>query len=158
MNTKSILALTLSLLVTLTCSNCRSSLPPPIQNSEDIIVFQNVSLVPMTDEIILKNQTVLVQGSKIIDIGPSNTISIPQNSKRIDATGAYLMPGLADMHMHTRPDWNGWLSDWPVSPLHLYLANGVTTIRCFGPNGDTYGYIFRWRDKINNGELSGPTI
>ena len=36
-----------------------------------------------------------------------------------------------------RDDWNKWLSDWPVSPLYLYLANGVTTIRCFGPHGDT---------------------
>ena len=43
------------------------------------------------------------------------------------------MPGLADMHMHTRDNWDEWLSDWPVSPLILYLANGVTTIRCFGP-------------------------
>lgn len=35
------------------------------------------------------------------------------------------------MHMHLRYDW---ISDaWPVSPLKLYLANGVTTIRCFGP-------------------------
>jgi hypothetical protein len=40
------------------------------------------------------------------------------------------MPGLADMHMHLRYDW---LSDaWPVSPLNLYLANGVTTIRAIG--------------------------
>ena len=68
------------------------------------------------------------------------------------------MPGLADMHMHTRDDWNKWLSDWPVSPLYLYLANGVTTIRCFGPHGDSFGYVLRWKDKINSGQLIGPTI
>ena len=66
------------------------------------------------------------------------------------------MPGLADMHMHTRDNWDDWLSDWPVSPLHLYLANGVTTIRCFGPDSDTYGYVLRWRDKINNGQAFWP--
>jgi len=158
MNTKSILGITLSLLVILTCLECRRSLPPPVQKSEDIIVIQNVNLAPMTDEKIVKNQDVLVKGNRIIEIGPSKTIAVPENSKRIDGTGAYLMPGLADMHMHTRDDWNKWLSDWPVSPLYLYLANGVTTIRCFGPHGDTVGYVLRWREKINSGQLIGPTI
>jgi imidazolonepropionase-like amidohydrolase len=160
MNTKSILAITLSLLFILTCLKCRGSLPPPVQKSEDIIVFQNVNLVPMTNEKIVKGQTVLVKGKRIIEIGPSKRISVPQNTKVIDGTGVYLMPGLADMHMHTRDNWDEWLSDWPVSPLLLYIANGVTTIRCFGPLGDTsgYGYVLRWRDKINSGQLIGPTI
>jgi imidazolonepropionase-like amidohydrolase len=156
MNTKSILAIALSLISVLFCLKCRSSLPPPVQKSEDIIVFQNVNLVPMTDEKILKNQTVLVKGSRIIEIGPSKTIDEPENSKRIDGTGAFLMPGLADMHMHTRDNWNDWMGDWPVSPLLLYLANGVTTIRCFGP--EMSGYVLRWRDKINSGQLIGPII
>ena len=114
----------------------------------------------MTNEKIVKNQTVLVKGNRIIEIGPSKTITVPENSKRIDGSGAYLMPGLADMHMHTRDNWEEWLGDWPVSPLYLYLANGVTTIRCFGPLGDsdTFGYVLRWRDKINSGQLIGPTI
>ena len=112
----------------------------------------------MTDEKVIKNQTVLVKGKRIFEIGPSERIALPQNATVIDGTGAYLMPGLADMHMHTRDDWNEWLSDWPVSPLHLYLVNGVTTIRCLNPHGDTFGYVLRWRDKIKNGKLSGPTI
>ena len=112
----------------------------------------------MTDERIFKNHTVLIKGSRIIEIGPSKTIAVPKNSKRIDGVGTYLMPGLADMHMHTSDNWDDWLSDWPVSPFYLYLANGVTTIRCFGPLGDTFGYVLRWRDKINSGELSGPKI
>ena len=156
MNTKSILAIALSLISVLCCLKCRSSLPPPVQKSEDIIVFQNVNLVPMTNEKIVKGQTVLVRGKRIIEIGPSKRIAVPQNARVIDGTGAYLMPGLADMHMHTRDNWDDWMSDWPVSPLLLYLANGVTTIRCFGP--EMSGYVLRWRDKINSGQLIGPTI
>jgi imidazolonepropionase-like amidohydrolase len=156
MNTKSILAIALSLISVLSCLKCRGSLPPPVQKSEDIIVFQNVSLVPMTNEKIVKGQTVLVRGKRIIEIGPSKRIAVPQNARVIDGTGAYLMPGLADMHMHTRDNWDDWMSDWPVSPLLLYLANGVTTIRCFGP--EMSGYVLRWRDKINSGQLIGPTI
>ena len=91
----------------------------------------------MTNEKIVKGQTVLVKGKRIIEIGPSKRITVPQNTKAIDGTGAYLMPGLADMHMHITDNWDDWSSDWPVSPFDLYLANGVTTIRCFGPHGDT---------------------
>jgi imidazolonepropionase-like amidohydrolase len=158
MNLKSLFATLLSLLVITGCSKYRGALPSTVQKSEEVIAFQNVNLVPMTDEIIVKNQTVLVKGNRIIEIGPTGMVAEPENSKLIDGTGAYLMPGLADMHMHTRDDWNEWLSDWPVSPFYLYLANGVTTIRCFSPLGDTFGYVLRWRDKINNGQLIGPTI
>ncbi len=110
----------------------------------------------MTEDKIVKNQTVLIRGKKIIQIGPSNNIKAPRNSKIINGEGAFLMPGLTDMHMHTRDDWLS--SVWPVSPLNLYLANGVTTIRCFGPSGSSPNYILHWRDEINNGNLNGPTI
>ena len=58
----------------------------------------------MTEEGIVKNQTILIKGKKIIAIGSSNKVEIPENSKRIDGSGAYLMSGLADMHMYTRDD------------------------------------------------------
>jgi hypothetical protein len=125
-------------------------------SKDEITAFQNVNLVPMTDEKIVKNQTVLVKGKRIIEIGLSNEIAIPENSKLIDGSGAYLMPGLADMHMHTRDDWLS--PTWPVSPFNLYLANGVTTIRCFGPLGESPNYILIWRDAIIEGKLSGPTV
>ena len=125
-------------------------------SKDEITAFQNVNLVPMTDEKIVKNQTVLVKGKRIIEIGLSNEMTIPENSKLINGSGSYLMPGLADMHMHTRDDWLS--STWPVSPFNLYLANGVTTIRCFGPAGESPNYILIWRDAINKGKLSGPTV
>jgi len=125
--------------------------------SEDpITAFKNVNFVPMTGEKVFKNQTVLVKDKRIIEIGRSDEIAIPKNSQIIEGSGAYLMPGLADMHMHTRDDW---LSPaWPVSPFDLYLANGVTTIRCFGPSGDSPNYLLKWRDAIKKGKLSGPTV
>jgi hypothetical protein len=89
MNTKPVLALTLSLLAIMTCLKCRGGLPQEVHKSEDIFVFQNVNLVPMTDEKIVKNQTVLVKGNKITEIGPSETIAVPENSQRINGMGAY---------------------------------------------------------------------
>jgi len=124
--------------------------------AEKTTAFIHVNLVAMTDEKILLDQTVIVKESRIIAIGPTKEVAIPDNSKIIDGSNFYLMPGLADMHIHTDTRWlNG---GWPVSPLDLFLASGVTTIRDFGPQGAPPDYALRWRNEIKRGRLRGPTI
>jgi len=118
--------------------------------------FVRVNLVPMTKETIIPNQTVLVKGSRIIAIGLSGSTHIPEDAAIIDGSSAYLVPGLADMHMHTNTNWLS--DDWPVSPFYLYLANGVTSIRNFGSKGRSPVNVLHWREGINKGELIGPTI
>ncbi len=119
-------------------------------------VFIHANLIPMVTATVLPDQTVVVEGNRIAAIGPTSQTEIPPNSTVVNCQHAYLMPGLADMHMHLRYNW---LSDtWPVSPLKLYLANGVTTIRCFGPRGKTGRYGLTWRKEIESGRLDGPSI
>ena len=122
----------------------------------DNTAFVRVNLVPMTKEMIIPNQTVLVKGSRIIAIGPSSGTDIPEEASIIDGSDAYLVPGLADMHMHTNTNWLS--QDWPVSPFYLYLAHGITSIRNFGPKGRSPVNVLYWREGINKGELIGPTI
>jgi len=122
-----------------------------------MIAFVNVNLVPMTSDRVIENQTVLVEGSKIVVVGDSDAIQIPGDTQVIDGKGVYLMPGLADMHMHTRQDWED-RDIWPVHPLNLYLANGVTTIRDFAPQGSPLTYALQWREDIRNGTKIGPAI
>ena len=141
----------------LVLAGCSKPTEPPSAELDDRVkAFIHVNLVPMTNETVLADQTVLIEGRTIDSIGPSNEVDIPENAIIIDGKGAYLMPGLADMHIHTKEDWLS--ADWPVSPLHLYLANGVTTLRDFGPRGDDLTYVLRWRDEIDEGSLMGPTI
>jgi hypothetical protein len=125
--------------------------------SEETVAFTHVNLITMTSETVIENQTVLVEGSKIVAIGDSNTLRIPESAQVIDSNGAYLMPVLADIHMHTREDWED-RDIWPVHPLNLYLANGVTTIRDFTPYGSPLTYALQWRDEIRAGTRNGPTI
>ena len=47
---------------------------------EEHTAFVNVNLVPMTDETIILEQTVLVGGMRITALGPSNAVDIPENS------------------------------------------------------------------------------
>jgi hypothetical protein len=143
-------SLTIVILLALLLMSCTNK-------PEKTTAFTNVNLVPMTRETIIENQTVLVKGTKIVSLGDSDALRIPEGARVIDGNGAYLMPGLADMHMHTRQVWED-RETWPVHPLNLYLANGVTTIRDFAPQGSPLTYALQWRDEIRAGTRNGPTI
>jgi imidazolonepropionase-like amidohydrolase len=110
--------------------------------------FVNVNIVPMNQERILPNHTVIVEGDRIAAVGPIADITIPANAEVIDGQGAYLMPGLADMHAHLE------LRDRDPGSLLLFLAEGTTTVR--SPSGLQLNRA--WRDAVERGELVGPTI
>ena len=130
------------------------------QNAEPVIAFTDVNLIPMTSETVLYNQTVLVRGTEIVEIGDAKAVNIPWGAQVIDGQGAYLMPGLADMHAHTRETAQPWEDPevWPVHPLNLYLANGVTTIRDLSAMDETGAYPLQLREEIREGTRIGPTI
>jgi hypothetical protein len=121
-----------------------------------VTAFVHANLISMTADVVLPDHTVVIQGDRIAACGPSGRTTLPAGARVIDCRHAFLMPGLADMHMHLRYDWIGDV--WPVSPLKLYLAHGVTTVRCFGPRGKTGRYGLTWRKQIAAGRLAGPTI
>jgi hypothetical protein len=149
-NKRKLLSLTAVVLLAPLSVSCRNEY-------REITAFTHVNLVPMTGEIIIEDQAVLVEGPQIVAIGDSEALRVPEGAEVIDGDRAYLMPGLADMHMHTRQDWDD-RDIWPVHPLHLYLANGVTTIRDFAPHGSPLTYALQWRDEIRAGTRDGPTI
>jgi len=126
-------------------------------DADPLTAFVDVNLIPMTEEVVLENHTVLVSGNQIIKIGPKDHIRVPWNALVINGSGKYLLPGLADMHMHTREDWED-PELWPVHPLKLYLANGITTIRDFAPTGSRLTYVLDWKDEIQAGLRDGPQI
>lgn len=114
----------------------------------DNVAFVNVNVVSMDSDQVWEHQTVLIKDGRISEIGAMDEIAFPNDSEMIQGDGAYLMPGLADMHTH--------LVDFDPDPRHLvlYLAHGVTTIRSLNTRWRT----FKWRDEVNTGELLGPTL
>lgn len=112
------------------------------------IVFANVNVIPMDTERVLTNHTVVVENGRIAAIGPANGVETPEGAEVIDGHGGYLMPGLADMHIHLE------MRDKDPRSLILYLAEGTTTVRAMA--GQRMN--LEWRDKVESGEMSGPTI
>lgn len=123
---------------------------------EMVIVFDQVHVLPMDSERVLRNQRVLVQGDRIIALAPADELAIPDGAKRIAGEGRYLLPGLAEMHGHVPPtvDFSGMPARYLDDVLFLYLAGGVTTVR--GMLG--HEHQLRLKDDIATGKRLGPTL
>ena len=113
------------------------------------IAFVNVNVVPFDRERILEGQTVIVRDGRIAKIGATGNVKVPAGALKIDGRGKYLMPGLADMHVHFSPG-----ADLAGQQLQLFLANGVTTVR--NMIGKQEHLLLR--ERLAKGELPGPTI
>jgi imidazolonepropionase-like amidohydrolase len=120
---------------------------PP--NIEADYVFENVNVVPMNEETVLASQAVAVRDGKIVAIVDQSRSADIIAGRRIDGADRYLMPGLADMHVHVR--WS------PQAMFNLFLANGVTTVTNMGL-GDGVGSIdhLSLRNDVASGNIVGP--
>lgn len=113
------------------------------------VAFVNVNVVPMDKERVLLHQTVVVKDARIVALGPSAKTKVPKRAQRIDGRGKYLMPGLADMHVHV-----GGRPETRQASLVLFIANGVTTVRNMkGSPAD-----LALRREIEEGRVLAPRI
>ncbi len=112
------------------------------------IAIVGATVIPMTsNDAVLRDHTVLTDGGRIISIGPTSSVRVPSGATRVNGTGKFLIPGLADMHVHLE-----YFDDPAI--LGLFVANGVTTIR----NMDGRTYLLDWKRRIATGGLAGPRI
>jgi len=84
----------------------------------EVMVFQNVQVLTMTEAGAIANATVTVDGDRIVSV-VEGAGDVPDGARLIDGAGKTLMPGLADMHIHYSLEHRGV----------LYLANSVTAVR-----------------------------
>ena len=119
-------------------------------NGDQAVAFVDVTIVPMDRELILDNQTALVKDGKIVEMGPSDKVKVPAGALRIEGRGKYLMPGLADLHIHLS-DYN---EQHNAAMMRLYVVNGVTTVL----NLAGAPHHLELRSKIRNGGMIGPEL
>src|SRR5687768_2001845 len=134
--------------VALMVSAGRAADPATLQDGSAATAFVGVTVLPMTRSAPqLADYTVIVTGDRITRVGPRASTPVPENARRVDGTGKYLMPGLSDMHVHLE-----YTEDPGI--LAMFLANGVTTVR----NMDGRPFIVEWKKRIASGALLGPSI
>lgn len=116
-------------------------------------VFVGVNVIPMDRERILQNQTVIVRGGVIAEIGEAKRVKVPKGAQTIDGKGKFLIPGLADMHVHLFTD-DEFPDALAEDEFKIMVANGVTTIRLM--TGTPEQLVLR--AKSARGEILAPTI
>ncbi len=117
----------------------------------------------------LHHATVLIEGDRIIEVGPSSDVSIPSGYRVIDTRGRTMLPGLIDLHAHlmilghgdyTR--WFSWLKEgnfsldrvMEISAKQLLMAGVTSAVDLGAPTPEA----LRVRDRIANGEIPGPRM
>lgn len=111
--------------------------------------FDNVHVIPMGRNIVLENKAIAVKDGVIVAILDQAHAQQIKALQRINGNSRYLMPGLADMHVHTR--WN------PEAMFNLYLAHGVTTVaNMWLRDGDGAVDHLKLRDQVASGAIVGP--
>jgi imidazolonepropionase-like amidohydrolase len=117
------------------------------------IAITQVTVVDATGAPPQRNSTVLIDADKISAVGPDSSLEIPAGARVVDATGKYLIPGLADMHIHLMGAGEPAGSREFILPL--LIANGITTVRDMG--GDV-AQLKKLKKEIESGGQPGPQI
>ena len=129
-----------------------------------MVAFLHATVIPMDEERVLRDQTVVVAEGRILEMGPTPGVKVPAGALRVDAKGRYLIPALSDMHVHLLGEaWNVMLppevqastKDIPFETfLFPFVANGVTTIQSMSATPEELVV----RERIDRGELLGPRM
>ena len=112
------------------------------------------TVITMNGNEVIQNATVLVDGNRIVGVGPNGRVTIPADARRIDVRGKFIMPGIIDAHAHIGTGSSGIApkTNW------AFLANlafGVTTMH--DPSNDTQT-IFSTSEMIKDGDILGPRL
>ena len=118
------------------------------------------------------DQTVLIDGERIVEIGPMEEVRIPDGARVIDARGMTIMPGLSDSNQHvvlnpllSTPDVSlsyedfkaRWERNWAQMERNAftYLMQGITNFRQTPGPADLELALKR---RIEKGEIPGPRV
>ena len=129
------------------------TLQVPRHTASGKVVLRGARIITMHGNKILAEGDILVENRRILALGRSGEIPIPDDAEVFDVTGKTIVPGLIDAHDHLRPV-RDIIPERPWS-LAAHLAYGVTT--GFDPSADNQA-IFTYAEMVEAGELIGQRI
>lgn len=112
----------------------------------------------------IRDALVVVEDSRVTEVGPREEVSAPEDAKRIDHSTQVVTPGFVDAHVHldgTRSfspmerisSTTAFKTARAAADLQPLLDAGFTTVRDLGSTA-----ALGLRDAVNEGELAGPRI
>jgi len=115
------------------------------------------------------HSVILIEGERIKSVGTQDSLPIPAGATVISTGGMTVLPGLWDAHVHIgllgHTNYDHWDKTYGTSPrlakeimpaaAHQLLMAGITSARDLGAPLEP---IITVRDRINRGEIPGPTF
>ncbi len=136
------------------------------------IAIVNGTLIDATGAPPRPGSTVLIEGNKIVKVGPASEVAVPEDAQVIDARGMTIMPGLinSNEHVQLNPLYPAPTADLPSGELRerwegnfqqmrrkafVFLMQGVTSQRqTSGP----WKRLLPIKKEIDAGSTPGPRI
>jgi len=113
----------------------------------------------------LSGQAIVIEGDRIVSVGPLSALKLSGNESRIELSNATLLPGMIDAHTHLTFDPQFGYESLAISVprealigaknARVTLEAGFTTVRNVGADG--YADV-ALRDAINAGDVPGPRM
>jgi imidazolonepropionase-like amidohydrolase len=120
---------------------------------ERALAITHVTIIDATGASPRPDMTVSILRGRITAISPAAAANLPWRTTIVDGRGKFLIPGLADMHVHLTGAGEPDGSRKFIIPL--LIANGITSVRDMG------GYLeslLPLRQEIEEGKRLGPRI
>ncbi|MCP1726773.1 imidazolonepropionase-like amidohydrolase/Tol biopolymer transport system component [Natronospira proteinivora] len=127
----------------------------PADVPEGSVAFVGGQVITMNDDMeVIDNGTVVVEGNRIVAVGPADEVDVPDGAHVQDVSGKTVMPGLIDAH------WHGSQGNNQIIPQenwinHASLTFGVTTYH--DPSNDTHT-VFAAHEMGRTGKITAPRI
>jgi imidazolonepropionase-like amidohydrolase len=116
----------------------------------------------------LHHAAILIEGNRIVQVGPAAQVAIPPDAEVIDTSGRVMLPGLIDLHAHLQilghgdyDRWDPWIAQnklvekvSEISAKQLLMA-GVTSAVDLG---GTLKESLSVRERIKSGAIPGPRM
>jgi imidazolonepropionase-like amidohydrolase len=112
--------------------------------------FTHVNVIDGITQNIRPDYTVTIRGGRIQSIEPSAASRLTADAEVIDGRGKFLIPGLWDLHVHTR--YEG------IDHLRLFITHGITGVRDMGAEWAHLDRMRGWQREIADGRRIGPYI
>jgi imidazolonepropionase-like amidohydrolase len=97
------------------------------------VAIRGATVVDVVSGSLRPDHTVVVEGNRILAVGPTDQVQMPRGASLVDAAGGFLIPGLWDMHVHSVANvtWDMDVRSIGNAEWHfpLFIAYGVTSVR-----------------------------
>jgi len=118
------------------------------------IAFTNARIITMKDDQVIEKGTIVIDHNKIVNVGKTGDVTVPEDAKVYDVAGKTIMPGIVDVHAHLHPSPDGISpqQDWNY---YANLSYGVTTAH--DPSSNTE-MVFSQSEMLKAGRMVGPRV